>query len=533
MKRLFSSIRPPGAPTSIRPPKRGSIRPPKRGSYTSPSGSGRVRRPDRSGPPGQRRPRASRASRASRRSRGPRRPSAALFVLIAIATALIVIVTALSAAGEVLSDLIEASRPRVATAPTSPTRTAQARRTPSPSPAPSDGSAAYAGSWQEAWSLDESTGDGTATSGTDDDTTTFLYAFDDRLVVAHRYGHSSTSHADVTGYLIKADGPERAWTITMNEFTRHPVRSGPWGSKLIMGGELVDVITGEVSDAPWKHASPKFTLNGFVIVCDDSDTWCAGWDWNDGNPSERWRSGPLEEDLQSAQVVGDDATGHIRIQRYTENRSSDRSRRSGSSTSGTSTVGFLSLADGSIHNSSSKAGRATYVPAADGWLRRSDDGSGFEMLSPDGAPAGTIESATADDEYLVLLSPTGPPTLDEHRRAYELGDTGWAATVLTATRDGRSRPQLLNGRPLVSGTSSIPRVPAVSEGNRALLSPDGRTLLVMGASDGAPRVSVDLATSTITDLPPETTEKVGVKIARADLIVAVVGTRIVGYAPTG
>ena len=445
------------------------------------------------------------------------------------------IVTALSAVGEVLSDLIEnLSRPRVATAPTSPTRTAQARRTPSPSPSPTPSDrSTYAGSWQEAWSLDEPTGDGTATSGTDDDTTTFLYAFDDRLVVAHRHGYSSTSHADVTGYLIKADGPERAWTITMNEFTRHPVRSGPWGSKLIMGGELVDVVTGEVSDAPWKHASPKFTLNGFVIVCDDSDTWCAGWDWNDGNPSERWRSGPLEEDLQSAQVVGDDATGHIRIQRYTENRSSDRSRRSGSSTSGTSTVGFLSLADGSIHNSSSKAGRATYVPAADGWLRRSDDGSGFEMLSPDGAPAGTIESATADDEYLVLLSPTGLPTLDEYRRAYELGDTGWATTVLTATRDGRSRPQLLNGRPLVSRTLSIPRVPTVSEGNRALLSPDGRTLLVMRASDGAPRVSVDLATSTVTELPPETTEKVGVKIARADLIIAVVGTRIVGYAPTG
>ena len=158
VKRLFPGIRPPGAPTSIRPPKRGSIRPPKQGSYTSPSGSGRVRRPRRGGPPGRRRP------RASRRSRGPRRPSAALFVLIAIATALIVIVTALSAAGEVLSDLIEASRPRVATAPTSPTRTAQARRTPSPSPAPSDGSAAYAGSWQEAWSLDDPVLVGTETS---------------------------------------------------------------------------------------------------------------------------------------------------------------------------------------------------------------------------------------------------------------------------------------------------------------------------------------------------------------------------------
>ena len=523
MKRLFPGIRPPGAPTSIRPPKQGS--------YTSPSGSGRVRRPDRSGPPSRRRPRASRASRTSRRSRGPRRPSAALFVLIAIATALIVIVTALSAVGEVLSDLIEASHPWDASAPT---RTAQARRTPSPSPTPSDGSAAYAGSWQEAWSLDESTGDGTATSGTDDDTTTFLYAFDDRLVVAHRYGHSSTSHADVTGYLIKADGPERAWTITMNEFTRHPVRSGPWGSKLIMGGELVDVITGEVSDAPWKHASPKFTLNGFVIVCDDSDTWCAGWDWNDGNPSERWRSGPLEEDLQSAQVVGDDATGHIRIQRYTENRSSDRSRRSGSSTSGTSTVGFLSLADGSIHNSSSKAGRATYVPAADGWLRRSDDGSGFEMLSPDGAPAGTIESATADDEYLVLLSPTGPPTLDEYRRAYELGDTGWATTALTSSRDGRSRPQLLNGRPLANRTPSTPRVPTVFEDNRALLSPDGRTLLVTRSSPDIPVVAVDLTTSTATDLPPEVTDGDHVRVTiRADLIIAVVGTRIVGYAPTG
>ena len=522
MKRLFPGIRPPGAPTSIRPPKRGSIRPPKQGSYTSPSGSGRVRRPDRSGPPSRRRP------RASRRSRGSRGSGAALFVLV-------LIVAVLVAAVGVLPGLVEnLSRPRVAVAPTFPVRTIAAQRTPSPSPTPSDRST-YAGSWQEAWSLDESTGDGTATSGTDDDTTTFLYAFDDRLVVAHRHGHSSTSHADVTGYLIKADGPERAWTITMNEFTRHPVRSGPWGSKLIMGGELVDVITGEVSDAPWKHASPKFTLNGFVIVCDDSDTWCAGWDWNDGNPSERWRSGPLEEDLQSAQVVGDDATGHIRIQRYTENRSSDRSRRSGSSTSGTSTVGFLSLADGSIHNSSSKAGRATYVPAADGWLRRSDDGSGFEMLSPDGAPAGTIESATADDEYLVLLSPTGPPTLDEYRRAYELGDTGWATTVLTATRDGRSRPQLLNGRPLVSRTLSIPRVPAVSEGNRALLSPDGRTLLVMrSSSDDTPRVSVDLTTSTATELPPEVTDGDHVRvIVRADLIIAVVGTRIVGYAPTG
>ena len=172
MKRLFSSIRPPGAPTSIRPPKRGSIRPPKQGSYTSPSGSGRVRRPDRSGPPGQRRPRASRASRTSRRSRGPRRPSAALFVLIAIATALIVIVTALSAAGEVLSDLIEASHPRDASAPT---RTAQARRTPSPSPAPSDGSAAYAGSWQEAWSLDDPVLVGTETSRRE----ALLYAWGD------------------------------------------------------------------------------------------------------------------------------------------------------------------------------------------------------------------------------------------------------------------------------------------------------------------------------------------------------------------
>lgn len=522
MKRLFSSIRPPGAPTSIRPPKRGSIRPPKQGSYTSPSGSGRVRRPDRSGPPGQRRPRASRTSRASRTPRTPRGSRGSGVAVVV----LVLIVAVLVAA---LPDLVEdLSRPRVAVGPTFPARTIAARRTPSPSPTPSD-RPAYAGSWQEAWSLDDPVLVGTSTSRRE----ALLYAWGDYFVVAHRLGSGSDSRASVTGYRLGAADPERAWTITMNEFTRHPVRSGPWGSKLIMGGELVDVITGEVSDAPWKHASPKFTLNGFVIVCDDSDTWCAGWDWNDGNPSERWRSGPLEEDLQSAQVVGDDATGHIRIQRYTENRSSDRSRRSGSSTSGTSTVGFLSLADGSIHNSSSKAGRATYVPAADGWLRRSDDGSGFEMLSPDGAPAGTIESATADDEYLVLLSPTGPPTLDEYRRAYELGDTGWATTVLTATRDGRSRPQLLNGRPLVSRTLSIPRVPTVSEGNRALLSPDGRTLLVMGASDGAPRVSVDLATSTVTELPPETTEKVGVKIARADLIVAVVGTRIVGYAPTG
>ena len=527
MKRLFSSIRPPGAPTSIRPPKRGSIRPPKQGSYTSPSGSGRVRRPDRSGPPGQRRPRASRASRASRRSRGPRRPSAALFVLIAIATALIVIVTALSAAGEVLSDLIEASRPRVATAPTSPTRTAQAQRTPSPSPAPSDGSAAYAGSWQEAWSLDDPVLVGTETSRRK----TLLYAWGDYFVVAHQLENGSGPSADVTGYRLKADGPERAWTITMDEFTRHPKGSTPWGPKLIMGGKLVDVATGEVSDAPWERASLKLVLNNLAIVCGSSGDWCAGWDWNNGNPFERWRRGPVTEtwSFPTTQVVGDDATGHVRIEE------SPGSGRSGSSTSGTSTVGFLSLADGSIHNSSPKAGRATYIPAADGWLRRSENASGFEMLSPDGTPAGAVEPVKTDDEYLVLLSPTGPPTLDEYRRAYELGDTGWATTVLTATRDGRSRPRLLNDRPLVNRTSSIPRVPAVSEDNRTLLSLDGRTLLVMrSSSDDTPRVSVDLTTSTATELPPEVTDGDHVRvIVRADLIIAVVGTRIVGYAPTG
>ena len=317
----------------------------------------------------------------------------------------------------------------------------------------------------------------------------------------------------------------------MDEFTRHPKGSTPWGPKLIMGGKLVDVATGEVSDAPWEGASPKFILNGFVIVCSDSDTWCAGWDWNNGNPFERWRQESMGNNwyFPAAQVVGDDATGHVRIEE------SPGSRRSGSSTSGTSTVGFLSLADGSIHNSSPKAGRATYVPAADGWLRRSEDGSGFEMLSPDGTPAGAVEPVKTDDEYLVLLSPTGPPTLDEYRRVYELGDTGWATTVLTATRDGRSRPQLLNGQPLMNRTSSIPRVPAVSEDNRTLLSPDGRTLLVVrSSSDDTPVVAVDLATSTATELPPEVTDGDHVRVvARADLIIAVVGTRIVGYAPTG
>ena len=517
MKRLFPGIRPPGAPTSIRPPTSTSIRPPKQGSYTSPSGSGRVRRPDRSGP-SRRRPRASRASRASRTPRTPRGSRGSGVAVVV----LVLIVAVLVAA---LPDLVEdLSRPRVAVGPTFPARTIAARRTPSPSPTPSD-RPAYAGSWQEAWSLDDPVLVGTSTSRRE----ALLYAWGDYFVVAHRLGSGSDSRASVTGYRLGAADPERAWTITMDGFTEHPKESTPWGSKLIMGGKLVDVATGEASDAPWERASPRLVFNNLAIVCAGSGDWCAGWDWNDGDPVERWRRGSMERNwyFPTARVVGDDATGHVRIEER------PRSRRSGSSTSGTSTVGFLSLADGSIHNSSSKAGRATYVPAADGWLRRSDDGSGFEMLSPDGAPAGTIESATADDEYLVLLSPTGPPTLDEYRRAYELGDTGWATTVLTATRDGRSRPQLLNGRPLVSRTLSIPRVPTVSEDNRALLSPDGRTLLVMRASDGAPRVSVDLATSTVTELPPETTEKVGVKIARADLIIAVVGTRIVGYAPTG
>ena len=435
---------------------------------------------------------------------------------------LVLIVVALVAA---LPDLVEnLSRPRIAVGPTFPARTIAARRTPSPSPTPSD-RPAYAGSWQEAWSLDESTRD-----GTDDDLTTFLYAFDDRLVVAHRLGSGSDSRASVTGYRLGAADPERAWTITMDGFTEHPKESTPWGSKLIMGGKLVDVATGEASDAPWERASPRLVFNNLAIVCAGSGDWCAGWDWNDGDPVERWRRGSMERNwyFPTARVVGDDATGHVRIEER------PRSRRSGSSTSDPSTSGFLSLADGSIHNSSPKTDQTTCIPAADGWLRRSENASGFEMLGPDGTPAGAVEPATTDDEYLVLLSPTGPPTLDEYRRAYELGDTGWATTALTSSRDGRSRPQLLNGRPLANRTPSTPRAPTVFEDNRALLSPDGRTLLVIRSSSYIPAVAVDLATSTTTELPSEVTNSDNTRVVvRADLIVVVAGTRIVGYSPAG
>lgn len=523
MKRLFPGIRPPGAPTSIRPPTSTSIRPPKQGSYTSPPRPGRVRRSDRSRTPGQRRPRASRTSRASRTPRTPRGSRGSGVAVVV----LVLIVAVLVAA---LPDLVEdLSRPRVAVGPTFPARTIAARRTPSPSPTPSD-RPAYAGSWQEAWSLDDPVLVGTSTSRRE----ALLYAWGDYFVVAHRLGSGSDSRASVTGYRLGAADPERAWTITMDGFTEHPKESTPWGSKLIMGGKLVDVATGEASDAPWERASPRLVFNNLAIVCASSGDWCAGWDWNDGDPVERWRRGSMERNwyFPTARVVGDDATGHVRIEER------PRSRRSGSSTSGPSASGFLSLADGSIHNSSnsssSKTDQTTYIPAADGWLRRSKNASGFEMLSPDGTPAGAVKPATTDDEYLVLLSPTGPPTLDEYRRAYELGDTGWATTALTSSRDGRSRPQLLNGRPLANRTPSTPRVPTVFEDNRALLSPDGRTLLVTRSSPDIPVVAVDLTTSTATDLPPEVTDGDHVRVTiRADLIIAVVGTRIVGYAPTG
>ena len=511
MKRLFPGIRPPGAPTSIRPPTPTSIRPPKQGSYTSPSGPGRVRRSDRSRTPGRRRPRASRASRTPRGSRGS---GVAVVVLVLIVAVLVA----------ALPDLVEdLSRPRVAVGPTFPARTIAARRTPSPSPTPSD-RPAHAGSWREAWSLDDTVLVGTSTSRRD----TLLYTWGDYFVVAHRISGGSSSEADVTGYRLGAADPERAWTITMDGFTEHPKESTPWGSKLIMGGKLVDVATGEASDAPWERASPRLVFNNIAIVCASSGDWCAGWDWNDGNPFERWRQGSTGRNwsFPTAQVVGDDATGYVRVEE------SPRSRRSRSTTSDSETSGFLSLADGSVHNSSSKSSRTTYVPAADGWLRQSRNRSGFEMLSPDGASVGAIEPGAANDEYRVLLSPTGLPTLDEYRRAYELGDTGWATTVLTSSRSGN--PQYLNGQPLRDETPSTPHVPGVSEGGRALLSPDGRTLLVIRSSSYIPAVAVDLATSTTTELPSEVTNSDNTRVVvRADLIVVVAGTRIVGYSPAG
>ena len=62
----------------------------------------------------------------------------------------------------------------------------------------------------------------------------------------------------------------------------------------------------------------------------------------------------------------------------------------------------------------------------------------------------------------------------------------------------------------------------------------GRTLLVIRSSSYIPAVAVDLATSTTTELPSEVTNNDNTRVVvRADLIVVVAGTRIVGYSPAG
>ena len=121
------------------------------------------------------------------------------------------------------------------------------------------------------------------------------------------------------------------------------------------------------------------------------------------------------------------------------------------------TTHFVSLTDGTPHNSQSSSDHPEFIAAADGWIRiRSWKDNA--TLTPDGTPTGSFSTPTARSsaKAALLEGGSGTPKISELRRAYESEDISWANTSLVCTQDGGCRFNGAGSRSHREETLSLP-----------------------------------------------------------------------------
>ncbi|WP_139240996.1 hypothetical protein [Actinomyces glycerinitolerans] len=281
--------------------------------------------------------------------------------------------------------------------------------------------------WAEEWRLDSGRGD-----LLDVPNWQAFSAGDCLVIVSER--HLDTP-AKVTGYHLTSTGAEELWTRSGDDPDGKDInRLYPgeyaqwWGGYLATGRLLLDPSTGDLTQAPWADESGVVIsiAEELAINCrhaySSSAATCSAWDWNDGNPSQRWKQ-DYEEDMVYP-TIGFGMSGNVQDGSLVANTESDAEN--------TRTYTLMSLADGSLHGnwprSTDAGGFPVFIPARDGWLLLSKSQNQAALITSggeEGQPFPVIAELPT-----VLLTDGELPMLAQLRAAYRDGDFDWADVVL-------------------------------------------------------------------------------------------------------
>ncbi|TFH54180.1 hypothetical protein E4J66_00840 [Actinomyces viscosus] len=298
-------------------------------------------------------------------------------------------------------------------------------------------------------------------------------------------------------------------TIELPPSTRTP--AGINNTSLIYSHQFIDLETGAATDTGWdKTATPVHITDELVVACSPEPITCSAWDMNDGTPTQRWPQTYAGRLVHSWEIqhVGNTSSGYIKMP--IDN-----------------TIHFVSLTDGTPHNSQSSQDHPKYIAAADGWIRITS-WKDNATLTPDGTPTGSFSTpiARSSTKVALLEGDSGTPKISELRRAYESEDMSWANISLVCTQDGGCQ---FNGNPISLPRDSHCNFSSLTDGyvqNNWTVSPDGRFVIMKTRSHAKQSTAciVDIAQGRVTE------RRIAIA-PRGDLIIAAEGTTLVGYSP--
>lgn len=493
MSRFSWRIRPPGTPTSIRPPSTPSTNGPPSPAHHESDTAG-LDEPWHA--PGRTQTGIVQTIRPRRRAGGP---WPALFLGVVVVVSLVI-------AGRVVVSSISHHAPHVFLSSPPASCEMEANQT--------EGS-----SWKEAWSLD------TGLPRWEKDFTWDTYACGNYVVVLHR---KNSDAADLTGYHIEGNKPKKIWSTSLG-YTHTTGYRHWWGGRLLLNNQVLDPATGKTSKPPWDFQHSNFVANDDTAVsCSSSlsegNSTCTGWDWNNGEPTQRWQQ---TYEFISIYPLWHHADG---------TPASDSIAVSVQSTpEGPSSIGVLSTSDGSLLTLSpeknDQGSSVQLLSARDGWVIIDPDSPTASTFSKNGAPA---ESFTLNGSNAALLIKDGQqPALSQFKAAYESGETSWADIDITCTEAAHCS---LNGTPLTlsDGIATWDTPARAQFQNSWKLSSDKRTLTIRGrsaSSEVGAVFMIDTASKTPMDPLPLTSRGAFIPVWRQDFIVAIDGSKLVGYAP--
>ena len=306
-----------------------------------------------------------------------------------------------------------------------------------------------------------------------------------------------------------------------------------WGGHMVLRYELLNPINGTIEHAPWSTDDLPYVMSPeLVLTCNmyEHTNHCAAWEWNNGDPKQRWER-QYDQQVEPAAfgVAGDGSTPSPLVH---------LSQPEGHSLQSNST-GIMNLADGTIttlFNEIAPGVEANYIPARDGWVRIPKKSDTAETYSLQGERIGSFTLSGSNAP--LLISESGIPTLEQFRKAYESGDTSWAKYIIECTTRNTCT---FNGNPItLPFEQSFVYAPARGELQiHWNLSSDQQVLAVSTYTISGAGQEVNNRTSLVIDTqtaqvvtPPRSLSHIITSLGDSGLMVGIHGSEIVGYTPS-